>query len=181
MSLEAHVIQLVVEPGQTIDFQRDFVADFVVLGREAVGEFPADHQLDDLVHVHLAGRVGGDPLTVPHDGDFIGDPQDFVHFVGDVDDGHAPVPEHVDDAEQVFHFLFGQGRGRFVEYDDLGVEGDRLGDFHHLSGSHRHGAHDLLRVHIDFQFPEDRLGVLQHFLFIHDAKLRGVAATRCCP
>ena len=95
--------------------------------------------------------------------------------MGDVDDRHTAVPQHVDDPEQVLHFLFCQGRRRFVEDDDLGVEGDRLGDFHHLPGSHGHRAHDLLRIHVDFQFLEDFLRVFHHFLFVHNAHPGGIA------
>ena len=97
--------------------------------------------------------------------------------MADVDDADAAVPEHIDDAEQVFHFLLGQRGGRFIKDDDLGIVGNRLGNLHHLTLGNRKGAHDAVGVHVDLQFLEDLHGVLIHLVLIHhDAALEGVTA-----
>ena len=41
----------------------------------------------------------GHPLAVAHDGDLVGDAQNLLHLVGDVDDAAAAVAQHVDDSE----------------------------------------------------------------------------------
>ena len=50
---------------------------------------PAHHHLDDLLAAHLADGPGGDLLSVPHDRDAVGDPEDLGKMVGDVDDRDA--------------------------------------------------------------------------------------------
>ena len=84
--------------------------------------------------------------TVPHDGDIIGDGEDLLHLVGDIDDAAAALPQGADDAKEVSHLLLGQRRGRFIQHNDLGVVGDRLGDLCHLPLRHRHFAHHAARV-----------------------------------
>ena len=97
--------------------------------------------------------------------------------MADVDDTHAPVPQHVDDAEQVFHLLLGQGGSGLVKDDDLGIVGNRLGDLHHLPLGNRQGAHDAVGVHVDLQFLEDPHGLLIHLALVHhDAAHQRVAA-----
>ena len=97
--------------------------------------------------------------------------------MGDVDNAHAPVPQHVDDAEQMLHFLLGEGGGGLVEDNDFGVVGNSLGDFHHLPLRDGHGTHDPVRIYVDVQLLEDGHGVLIHFALIDgNAADGGVAA-----
>ena len=86
--------------------------------------------------------------------------------MGDVDDAHAPVPEHIDNPEQVLHFFFREGGGGLVKDDDFGVIGNSLGNFHHLPLGNGHGAHDALGVHVDAQLIKNCLGVFIHLLFV---------------
>ena len=105
--LEGSVLQAGVLAGDVLHIQ-DHVTGLVGLGREAVGQFPAYHELNDLLHGQLLGRAGGHPLAVAHDGDVVADAEDLVHFVADVDDAAALFLQHIDDAEQMLHLSLGQ-------------------------------------------------------------------------
>ena len=59
--------------------------------------------------------------------------------------------------------LLGQGGGGFVKNDDLRMEGNRLGDFNHLTLGNGHGAHDRLWVNGNFQLIKNCGGILKHF------------------
>ena len=82
--------------------------------------------------VQLLGRARGHPLAVAHDGDVIGDAQNLVHLVGDVDDAHAPGRQLFNDLKEVLDLVFCQRGSRLIEHDDLGIVGNRLGDLDHL-------------------------------------------------
>ena len=159
-----------------LDFQ-EHLAGLIGLGRELVGKLTTNHQTNDIRHLQLVGRLGGHPLAVTHDGDVVGDPLDFCHLVGDVDNAHALVTEHVDDPEQVLHFFLGQRGGGLVEHQHLGVVGDGLGDLHHLPLGDRHGAHDPVGIHVDFQLLENLHGIFVHFFLVdHDPAVGGIPA-----
>ena len=46
----------------------------------------------------------------------------------------------------------GQGRGRLVQHNNLGVEGNSFCNFHHLTARNGHGGHDGTRVDVDAEF-----------------------------
>ena len=50
---------------------------------------PADHEPDELFGVELGGRSGLDVVAVPQHGDAVGDLEDLLEPVGDVDDPDA--------------------------------------------------------------------------------------------
>jgi len=76
----------------------------------------------------------------------------------------------------MLHLFLRQGGGGLVEHDDLGVVGNGLGDLYHLPLGDGHGAHNLVGIHVDSQLLEHGHGVLEHFLFVHQSQLRGIAA-----
>ena len=174
--LEAGLLQAGILAREVLHLQ-DHISGDIVLGGEAVGELPAHHQLDDLAHGQILGLAGGHPLAVAHDGDLVADAEDLVHLMADVNDAAAPVPQHVDDTEQVLHLGLGERGGGFIEDDDLGIVADGLGDLHHLPLGNRQRGHDGLGVHMDIQLVEDLPGALAHgALADHDAAHLGIAA-----
>lgn len=60
--LEGSVLQAGVLARDVLHVQDDLTG-LVGLGREAVGQLPAHHQADDLIHGQLLGRTGGHPLA----------------------------------------------------------------------------------------------------------------------
>ena len=101
-------------------------------------------------------------LAIAEDGDVVGDPEDLVHLVGDVDDGDAEIGEAFDHPVQVRHLAFRNGRGGFVHDDDLRVVADGLGDLDHLLLRHRQVLHPGLRVDVDLPFVEEFAGLAEH-------------------
>ena len=151
-------------------------ADLVVLGREAVCQLTAHHQLDDALHRHFRRRLCGDPRAIAHDGHFVGDTQDLLHLVGNINDAAAAVPQHIDDAEQVLHFLLSKRGGGLVEHDDVGMVRDSFGNLHHLALGHGHRAHNGARVHMDAQIIKNRRRISEHLFFGREGPHRGIAA-----
>ena len=174
--LEAGLLQTGILTGQVFYLQ-DHVAGYIVLGREAVGQLTAHHQLNDLAHGQVLGVAGGHPLTVAHDGDLVADAEDLIHLVTDIDNAAAALAQHIDDAEQVLHLGLRQRGGRLVEHDDLGVVADGLGDLHHLPLGNGQRGHDGLGIHVNVQLLKDLPRALTHGgLADHDAARLGVAA-----
>ena len=110
--------------------RRRAVGDLAV--RPLVGQDPADHELGDLAHRQLADRVRADRLPVAHDGDLVGDAEQLVEPVGDVDDGDARRGQPADDREQHLDLGVGQDRRRLVQDEHGRLAGQRLGDRHLL-------------------------------------------------
>ena len=78
----------------------------------------------DVVADHLAGQgprvegvdvVGADPATATQDGDPVGDREDLVHPVRDVEDAHAPAAHLGDHLEEPLDLLVRQHGRRLVE------------------------------------------------------------------
>ena len=91
---EGDVLQQGILGGEPFDLEID-LAGLVGLGRELVAQLTADHQADDVIHLQLGRGLRGHPGAVAHDGDLIGDALDFRHLVRNINDRHAPIPEHV--------------------------------------------------------------------------------------
>ena len=73
-----------------------------------------------------------DILAIAQHGDAVGQFEDFVEAVADVDDADATFAQQAHDAEQLLDIAFSEGGGRFVHDQDLRVERERFGDFHPL-------------------------------------------------
>ena len=91
------------------------------------------------------GRVR-DVLAVADHGDAVGDAEDLVQAVGDVDDGHALRLQRARDVEQAGDLMGRQAGGRFVHDQDLDLQRQRAGDLDGLlfgQGQARGGAADV--------------------------------------
>ncbi|GAA3062916.1 hypothetical protein GCM10020254_03550 [Streptomyces goshikiensis] len=138
-----------------------------VLPHEQGGQVTAHHQADDLPLIGVAGFQDSGDRAVAQDGDAVGEAEDLLHAVGDVDDGDALVPEPVDQAEERLDLVLGEGGGGLVEGNDLGLTGQSPQDLHQLAlcggefGSQLIGVDDLLEA--------------------EPGQVRGDAAAQLCP
>ena len=82
---------------------------------EQVAEVAADHQADDAFLVGVGGRSDIDQLAVAQHRDAVGELDDLVQPVGDVDHRHAIGAQPADNREQALRLVLGQRRGRLVE------------------------------------------------------------------
>ena len=72
----------------------------VLLG-EHLGDLAPDHHADDVVAGHVASRRGCRCTAVAEHRELVGDLEQLVHLVGDVDDAFALRPQVADDLEQM--------------------------------------------------------------------------------
>ena len=152
VDLEADVLEHPV-PRQTLHVQkrRARAVDSAAGGAFRLGGF-AEHHLDDAVGGGLrhVDRPGKDPVA--KDGAGVGDLEQLVHPVGDVEDRHPAFAQAADKGEKEVDLTRGQGRGGFVEEEDRGAEGHRLGDLDHLLLANREGGNLLMRVEVEAHF-----------------------------
>ena len=87
--------------------QQNF-ARLVCFRRETICQVTTYHELNDLICCQIFCVFCCDPLTVTHDGNFVGNLQNFFHLMADVNHCNASVTQFVDDAEQVLYFFMGQ-------------------------------------------------------------------------
>ena len=133
-----------------------------------------------MLMMSFLGAVLGDQrahvAAVAHDGDPVGDDLDLVHAVGDVHDAQLLGAQVADDLEQLLDLRLRQRGGGLVEYDDLGLVGDGLGDLAHLLLADGQVAHLFGGVDVDAQLVEQLAGLVVHFAVVDQAALHEFAA-----
>ena len=119
--------------------------------------FAADHHLDDLVDAARALLEGLDLAAVAEDRGHIGQFLDLVHAVRHVENANAFLAQLADDEIDAFDVLCGQRRRGLVEDEQLGLLGQRLGDFHHLAARQRQVLDQFERMHVLAAHPLQQL------------------------
>ncbi len=127
------------------------------------------------------GGVRADILAVAEHRELVGDLEQLVHLVGDVDDAFALRPQVADDLEQMRDLALGQRRGRLVHDQDVGFVGHRLGDLDHLPVGDRQVAHLDLGIDLDVEPLEQLRGLAAQLAMIDEAEARSSArgGSRC--
>src|SRR4029077_14587235 len=74
--------------GQVLNGKRHVSDGDNLLGKHGA-EFAANHLLYQYVAVDVAGPMGSDVATVPENRYIVGNSENFIHLVGDVDDADA--------------------------------------------------------------------------------------------
>jgi len=100
--------------------------------RIPLGEPAAHHHLDDRILGQRGGGGLADEPTVPEHGHAVGDLEDLLQPVRDVDHRLARGPQLPDHPEQALALGVGQRAGRLIHDDDARVERQGLGDLDHL-------------------------------------------------
>ena len=127
-------------------------------------------RLDDLVAGDVGGGVLADEAAIAEHRHLVGDLEQLVHLVGDVDDALALGLQRPDDPEQMLDLALGQRRGRLIHDENVGIVGDRFGDLDHLPAGDRKVAHLRLRIERDVEALEQRLGPPAHLVVAHEAE-----------
>ena len=81
---------------ETLDRDHDAIGRHVVF-REQLRQLPSDHHRDEPIAIEPARGQRTDDAPVAHDGHLVGDPEDLVDLVRDVDDGLPAGPQVGDD------------------------------------------------------------------------------------
>ena len=118
------------------------------IAREQVGDVAADHQLGDGLLAGARGRrIVDQPPVAQHD-DAVGELDDLVQPVRDVDDRGAVGAQAPDDREQPARLVVGQRRGRLVEGDQPAAGAHRAHDLDHLPLRRAERRAQLPRPHV---------------------------------
>ena len=129
------------------------------LTREEIADVAADHQPDDLLAAGGGDVQGLDALTVAQDGHPVGEGQDLLQAVGNVDAGDATSLEPAQDAHQQLGLRLGERRRRLVEEQDAGVLGQGLDDLHELLLADPEVGDGVRRIEVDVVVLEQALGL----------------------
>ena len=92
---------------------------------------PADDQVDELLWRRVGDVAHADRASVAEHDDAVGDLEHLVEAVGDVDHADAALAKLAQHREQVADVLRGQARRRFVEHEEVALDGERPGDRDH--------------------------------------------------
>ena len=94
-------------------------------------------------------------LAVAQDRHPVGDDADFGQAVGDVDDGRAGGGDLADVAEQHVHRFLVERRGRLVEDEHAGLDGERLGELEEVLVDDRQRIDAIFQVWLEADLVED--------------------------
>ncbi len=133
---------------QIFDRERHISDGNNLLGKHGF-ELAANHFLYQYVAVDIAGPMCGDVSTVPENRYIVGDRENFIHLVGDIDDADAMRLEIRDDGEEVIHFALGKRGRRLIHDQNVGFERHRLGDLDDLPIGNGQVSNLNLRIDVD--------------------------------
>ena len=132
------------------------------LGKKAL-DAPPDHHLDEFGRVGLRHRARSDIGAVAQHRDAVGDLEQLVEPMADVDDPDAAAFELADDVEQARDVALGQRGGRLVHDQDARVVRQRAQDLDPLAVADGERADDLVGGEVvDLERGEQRLGLRPH-------------------
>ena len=143
--VQAHVPE-VARAAELVDLQK-FATDLGLFLGEELGDLAAHHVVhqDVLLHGHVPGA---DVLGVAEHGHAVCKAVDVLKAVGNQDDGGALVAQLAGNGVEILALAAGQRGGGLVHDQDLGVHGQRLGDFDQLLRGDRQGAHGDRRAEV---------------------------------
>ena len=100
--------------------------------RVGLFDLAPDHQMRDFAGRGLGPSDRPHKLAVAEHGDAIGQAEDFVHLVRNIEDGDALAAEAFDDPKQPGDLGLGQRAGRLVHDEDGGRQREGLGNLDEL-------------------------------------------------
>src|SRR5258708_35163472 len=82
-----------------------------------IGDITANHEADEFLLADVRTWEGGDQLPITHDRDPVGDAEDLIQAVRDIQDSYALFRKIADNVKQVFDLLTRQ-RSRWLIHND---------------------------------------------------------------
>ena len=105
-----------------------------VLRDHVVAQLATDHHLDERIGVGLGRRHRPDRAAVTQDRDALGDGEDLLELVRDVDDGDALISQAADDPEEPLDLAIAERRRRLVHQQQADASASQgAGDLDDLS------------------------------------------------
>ena len=109
----------------------------------------ADHHADHGGGIGMRGLDRAGVAPVSKNSDPIREPEDFIHFVRHVHDGHAALFETRDQDEQALRGVFEQRTGGLVHQQEPGVHAESARDGHKLHLPDRKRAHHAPHAYVE--------------------------------
>jgi hypothetical protein len=144
---EAHILERVVRRRELVHAKDLFLGRLVDLWEDSI-DAPSDHTLQQNVHRHLCSVVRRHQSPITQDGHSVGDARDLFKAMADIDEAHPLLPQLINLCKEPLCFLSAERCGRFVQNQELGIEGECLGDFHLLLGGNPKRANERGRGNI---------------------------------
>ena len=151
--------------GEVLQFQYGF-ADLTATIDLRIGIGITNHQAGNFFHGGFGDISVFDKFAVSQDGITVRDSENLVHLVGDEDKGMALFLQSVDDLEQVVNFVLVQGRGRFVQNQQLCIGKQRLGNFQELLLTGLQFGNHCVGINVDTQAVKQFPGLGDHCFFV---------------
>ncbi len=129
-----------------------------VFKRETVDR-AADHVADEAVLGDFGDRLRRDVPAVAQHGHAVGDAEDLVEPVGDVEHGDPALLQRAGDRQQPVDLVRRQRRGRLVHDQHLDVERQRAGDLDGLLLGERQAGGGAADVEVDAEPGDQLLGL----------------------
>ena len=120
--------------------------------------------MDDLRDIELGDGPGVDEPPVAQDADLVGQLDDFLQSMRNVNDGQALEAKLTDDLEQPDGLPLAQRRGRFVHDDDGGLATQRLEDLDDLAVTGGQVLHPCRRIEVELVLFSQPTGLGGHLL-----------------
>jgi hypothetical protein len=127
--------------------------------REDGGEIAPGHEPNEGADVGTGSGAGFDSFAVTQDSDAVGDAAELFQTMRDINDARAAFAQLPDDAEELFGFPFGEGRGGLVQNQDADVAAERFGDLDDLLLGHGERAGESFGMDIGSDGFEQLFGV----------------------
>lgn len=88
-------------------------------------------------------------MSIAQDANFVAEPEEFWHAVGDVDHRQAAKLQLFNKGEKILRVGFGERTGGFIKNENARIRANGRGDLHKLLLRGREGAHGLGHVERD--------------------------------
>src|SRR5260370_18063754 len=119
-----------------------------------IGDITANHEADEFLLVDVRTWEGGDQLPITHDRDPVGDAEDLIQAVRDIQDSYALCRKIADNVKQLFDLLTSQRSGRLIHNHELRIERECLCNLNAFRPSNRRARHQSTRIDVQSNAPE---------------------------
>ena len=141
--------------------------------RKRLAQASPDHLRDHIRNRRLGDRPRALVATIANDRDAVGDGEDLLQAVRDVDDGQPFVAQAAQQREEPFRLGGAEGRVRLVHDDDLGLLLQRPRDLDELLFRDGETTHFRVGIEIDAHLGQDAPRRRHHLALVEQSRAAG--------
>ena len=125
---------------------------------------------DDFIPGGLRHGDCRDRGAIPQDGDAVGDGENLLQLVRNIDAGDSPLAQIAKDGEENLDFMLRERGGRFIKNENARVFREGLDDFHELLLADAEALHRESGIDVDLKPIQKRAGVVVNARPIDEAE-----------